>query len=45
MTNLSGNYVVISRCDTVTRNATQVHKIVLFPVQVGQLGQEESLCK
>ena len=44
-TNLSGSYVVISRCDTVTQNATWVHKILLFPVWVGQLGQEESLCK
>jgi len=45
MMNLIGSYVVISRCDTVTRNATRVHKILLFPVQVGQPGQEESLCK
>ena len=25
--------------------ATRVHKILLFPVRVGQPGQEESLCK
>ena len=30
---------------TVTRYATRVHKILLFPVRVGQQGQEESLCK
>ena len=45
MTNLSGSYVVISSCGAVTRNATRLHKILLFPVRVRQLGQEESLCK
>ena len=29
----------------VTRNATWVHKILMFLVQVGQPGREESLCK
>jgi hypothetical protein len=37
--------VVTSKCGAVTRNATRVHKILLFPVQVGQPGQEESLYK
>ena len=32
-------------CGTVTQDATPVHKILLFPLRVGQLGQEESLCK
>jgi len=32
-------------CGNVTGNATGVHKILLFPVCVGQPGQEESLCK
>ena len=32
-------------CGTVTQNATRIHKIMLFPVQVGQPGQEDSLCK
>ena len=32
-------------CGTVTGNATRVHKILLFPVWVGQPRQEESLCK
>ena len=45
MTNLSGSYVLISSCGAVTRNANRVHKILLFPVQVGQPWQEESLCK
>jgi len=45
MTNLSGNYVVISSCGTVTGNENRVHEILLFPVQVGQPGQEESLRK
>ena len=46
MMNLIGSYVVISRLGgSVTRNATRVHKILLFPVWVGQPGQEESLCK
>jgi len=45
MTNLSGSYVVISRlwhCYSECNSGTQ---IVLFPVRVGQPGQEESLCK
>jgi predicted nucleic acid-binding Zn ribbon protein len=29
----------------VTQNANGVHKILLFPVRVGQPGQEESLCR
>ena len=28
-----------------TRNATRLHTLLLFPVLVGQPGQEESLCK
>ena len=43
MTNLSGSYVVISSSGTVTRNASRLHKTLLFPVRVGQPGQEESL--
>ena len=38
MTNLSGSYMVISRLWHCYRNATWVHKILLFPVQVGQPG-------
>jgi len=45
MTNLSESYVVISSCGTVTRNATQLHQILLFPVRVEQRGQEKSLSK
>ena len=32
-------------CDTVNRNATRVHKIMLFTVRLGQSGPEETLCK
>jgi len=43
MTHLSGNYMVISQgIGTVNRNATRVHKILLFIVRVGK---EESLFK
>jgi len=45
MMNLSGSYLVISSCGTITRNEILLHKILLFPVRVGQPGQEESLCK
>jgi len=45
MTNLSGSYVVISSCGTVTWNTSRVNKILLFPVLVGKTGQEKSLCK
>ena len=44
-TNLSGVLRCSQGCGTVTRNATRVHKILLFPVRVGQPGQEESLCQ
>ena len=45
MTNLNGSFVVISGCGTVTWDATHLHKILPFPVWVGQPGQEESPCK
>jgi hypothetical protein len=41
MRNVSGSYMVISSCSTVTRNATRVHKILMFPVLVGYPGKEE----
>jgi hypothetical protein len=45
MMNLSGSYVVISVLWHFYRNATRVHKILLFPVRVEEQGQEKSLCK
>jgi hypothetical protein len=45
MKNLSGSYVVISRLWHCYQSATWVHKTLLFPVRVTQLGQEELLCK